>query len=241
MKIFLNKNKISILTVIVVLSIWQLFLKPSLTDILIELKSEWRNIYPDMLYTLSLGVIGLLLSLILAVFLAVLIDLKKIIKDMIYPFIYISQLLPMIVLAPIFVLYFGYTAVPKILVVIMGCFFPITLNILSSLSQIDRKKINMVKIMGGSNYDVYRYVKFPKILNGMISGLKISGTFCLSGALIAEWLGGTKGLGIYMIIAKKSYNYLGLYSVTFLVVILSLALVTIICFLEKIIIKKERN
>lgn len=236
---FLKNNKICLGTLIGILILWEFFVTPSLTDIIRELIKEWNNIYPHMIHTLILGVIGLFLSLVLSIVLAIVMDSSKLVKESIYPIIYISQLLPMIVVAPIFVLYFGYTSLPKILLVIVGCFFPITINIMNSLIEVDKRKIDMIRNMGGNKYDVFRYIKFPKAMIGMMAGLKISGTFCLSGALIAEWLGGTKGLGIYMIIAKKSYNYLALYSATLLIVLLSLVIVGVICLIEGIVLKKE--
>lgn len=226
---------------IILLFIITLFSFKFFKNIILNIVENISELYPHIAHTFFIGIVGLILSLFLAIVLSIIMDRYNIIYSTLYPIIYISQLLPLIVIAPIYVLYFGYTPLPKILLVISGCFFPITVNMMKELKSCNKKQIEMIENLGGTDYDIFRYLKLPKAISGIISGLKISATFCFTGALIAEWLGGTKGLGIYMIIAKKSYNYTALYGATFIVILLSLFILWIINIIEKYLIKHRRS
>lgn len=226
---------------IILLTTISIFSFSFLKKVILNMVDNMLELYPHIVHTFFIGIVGLILSLLLAIILSIIMDRYDIIYTTLYPIIYISQLLPLIVIAPIYVLYFGYTPLPKILLVISGCFFPITVNMMKELRSCDKRKIEMMQNLGGTDYDIFRYLKLPKALSGIMSGLKISATFCFTGALIAEWLGGTKGLGIYMIIAKKSYNYTALYGATFIVILLSLFILQLINSIEKYLIKHRRS
>lgn len=203
-----------------------------LKSVTIEIKNTKEILLPNVIHTTFIGIAGLVLSLVLAIILAFFMDNFKLLRKAFYPIIYLSQLLPTIVIAPIYVLFFGYTILCKILVVISCCFFPIIINLSNALNNCDERKIKMIKNLGGNSLDIFYYLKLPNAIRGILSGLKISATFCIGSALVAEWLGGSKGIGIYMIIAKKGFNYEALWASTFIVIILSLLILGIVSMIE---------
>ncbi|MGL5655418.1 MAG: ABC transporter permease [Fusobacteriaceae bacterium] len=237
----------SIVLLSIIFIVWEFFVKigvinkiftPAPSVILVNTIKILGSIMPEIMYSLAIAISGLVLSIMLSIFLCLLMDSFNFMKRSLYPIIIISQLLPTIVVAPLYVLWFGYGVLPKILLIISFCFFPITVNMLDAISKIDENIINLIKNMGGTKKDIFKIVKIPIALKGIISGVKISTTFCLTGALIAEWLGGTRGLGVYMMAAKRSYNYVGVFSVLLIIVLLSLFLIGIIFLLEKLFFKK---
>lgn len=211
------------------------FLK-EIIDYIIE---NFNTLLPHIKSTLFVSLSGLFISIILAIFIAIILDFLSTFKKIFIPLIYLSQLFPTIVLAPIYVILFGYTLIAKILVVISCCFFPIVINLINSLKTNDIDEICLIYNLGGNKFDVIKYVKFPNSFKALIAGVKISSSFCIGSALVGEWLGGESGLGIVMIIAKKSFNYEGLYACTFIVVFLSIILILLVKLVEIFLIKRR--
>jgi ABC-type nitrate/sulfonate/bicarbonate transport system permease component len=141
--------------------------------------------------------------------------------------------MPVIAIAPLLILWMGYGAAPKIALVFLTCFFPLTIGLLGAFSQTDTDTIKLFKSMGASRFQIYRYVKYPQALPAFFSGLKIACAYSIIGAVIAEWLGGDRGLGVYMIRVRRSYSFDKMFAVIFLTSILSLLLIKLISFIEK--------
>ena len=97
----------------------------------------------------------------------------------------------------------------------------------------DPDAVDLLKAMGASRWQIFKHIKLPYSLGGLMSGIKISISYSFVGAVIAEWLGGTKGLGVYMIRAKNSYSYDKMFAVILLIIIISLLLVACIHILER--------
>ena len=154
-------------------------------------------------------------------------------KKTVYPIIVISQTIPIIILAPLFVIWFGYGYMPKIIIVILICFFPVTISLLQGLNTVDRELIDMLRSMGATRLQLYRFVKIPSSMPGFFSGLKIAATYSIMGATIGEWVGGKNGLGVYMIRAKQSFATDKVFAAILVIVILSILILRIIELLEK--------
>ncbi len=174
--------------------------------------------------TLYAALVGLMLAIVIALFLAVIMDRYKLIKSMIYPVLVISQTVPIIALAPIIMIWFGLGILPKILIVALVCFFPIAINLVDGLENVEQERIELLKVMGAGNLMIFKTVQLPSVLPYFFSGLKISTTYSVMGAVIGEWLGASSGLGIYMTRAMQSFNTAGLFAAILLVVLLSICL-----------------
>lgn len=194
-------------------------------------------IFPDIKehiwITLKEALIGIFLSIGMAYSVALFMDRFEVLKKVLYPSILVSQNIPIIALAPLFTLWFGFGIVPKIIVVVLVCFFPILISLIEGLRSVDEDLIHLFKTMGANSAKIYRYVKLPASLPYFFSGLKIAITYSIMGAVIAEWLGGSGGLGIYMLRVKHQYSYSKVYAVTFILVILCLILYYIVDFLHR--------
>ena len=187
-----------------------------------------------LLQTLKEAALGLGLALVVSFVLAVLMDINKFVKETITPFLTLTQTMPVIALAPLLILWMGYGSAPKIALVFLTCFFPMTIGLLGAFSQAGEDELKLLKSMGAKHRELYRYIKLPQSLPAFFSALRISASYSIIGAVIAEWLGGDAGLGVYMIRVRKSYSFDKMFAAIILVSLLSLALIKVVELIERV-------
>jgi ABC-type nitrate/sulfonate/bicarbonate transport system permease component len=145
----------------------------------------------------------------------------------------ISQTVPLIFIYPLLMMWLGFGIAPRILVVIIVCLFPVAVNLVDGLAYTDRDYLDLFRSMGADKRRIFFFLKWPGALPLFFSGLKISATYCIMGAVIAEWMGGGKGIGMYMLLSYKSFIYSRVYASIFTAVVLSLIIFGIIILLER--------
>ena len=148
------------------------------------------------------------------------------------PLITVSQTIPAIAIAPLLVLWFGYGMLPKVVLIVLITFFPVAVSLVSGFKSVDPDQIDLMRTMGASSWQVFRYVKLPAALPQFFAGLKISAAYAIVGAVIAEWLGGFSGLGVYMTRVRKSFSYDKMFASILVISALSLALMQLVSALE---------
>ncbi|EPZ62349.1 binding--dependent transport system inner membrane component family protein [[Clostridium] sordellii ATCC 9714] len=164
-------------------------------------------------------------------------DFLPILKKCFYPILVVSQTIPTITIAPLLVIWFGFDTLPKILMVSLTCFFPIFVSLVDGFENVDKDYINLFRTMNSNKLQTFIHLKFPMSLENLFSGIKISATYMVVAATVAEWLGGTKGLGVYMVKAKSSYALDKVFASTIIVILFSLIFVGITQVVKKIVIK----
>ncbi len=162
------------------------------------------------------------------------------VKRLIYPLIVASQTIPIISVAPLFIIWFGYGMLPKIIVVFLVCFFPVTISLLGGLTAVDREYIELFRSMQAGRVDIFRMVKLPLALPAFFSGLKISTAYSVMGAVIGEWLGAKQGLGIYMTLSQRSFEVDRVFAAILAVTLLSAALFAVVVLVERLVIPWKR-
>ena len=203
-----------LLTALVTLGIWEgavrlfdisLYILPAPSDVLMAVIENFQELMYHASVTLSEALIGLGLSALLAIILAILMDLSRTFKRCIFPHLVVTQTVPVMVLGPLFAIWLGFGMAPKILMVIFMCFFPIAISFTEALAQCDEEQISLLKSFGASTVQIYRMVKIPSAASALFSGLQVSATYCIGGAIVGEWLSAAAGLGYYMIRVKNGY------------------------------------
>ena len=179
------------------------------------------------------ALLGLVIGVVLAFVIAVVMDRFHVGYKMTYPLLDITQAIPAVAIAPLLVLWLGYDMTPKVVLVIIVCFFPVAVGLLDGLRAADADQISLLRAMGANRAQIFWHIKLPGAMPSFFSGLKISVSFSIVGAVIAEWLGGSSGLGVYMTRARKSFAYSDMFAVIFLVVAISLLLIGLTNLLEK--------
>jgi len=168
--------------------------------------------------------VGFAIAVGLAIVLAVIMSKVPVLKAILYPLLVISQTVPIVALAPILVIWFGFGLLPKILVVVLVCFFPVVVSLTEGLGVVDQEMVYLMKSMNAKRYQIFLRVEVPSVLPAFFSGLKISATYAIMGAVIAEWLGAQSGLGIYMTRARKAFKTDALFADICIIVAVSILL-----------------
>jgi ABC-type nitrate/sulfonate/bicarbonate transport system permease component len=198
------------------------FILPAPSAVLVSLWMNFSEMVPHLWETFWVSAVGFLCSILVAMGVAVLMDGIPWVKKTIYPLLVSSQTIPIMVITPVIILLLGYGLAPRFLVVILVCFFPIVISLYDGLQSVDPDMILLMKSMGAGGKDIFRHVKFPASMPSFFSGIRISATYCIMAAVIAEWQGSNTGLGIYMIRVKRSYDYEKMFAAILLIVLLSL-------------------
>jgi ABC-type nitrate/sulfonate/bicarbonate transport system permease component len=182
--------------------------------------------------TLLEALAGLALAVAASFILAILMDLSPFLKASVNPVLLLTQTMPTIAIAPLLILWMGYGAAPKIALVFLTCFFPMTVGLLGAFAGADADAIRLLQSMGAKRRQIYQYIKLPQGLPAFFSGLRISASYSIIGAVIAEWLGGSAGLGVYMTRVRKSYSFDKMFAVILLTALVSLLLIKIVNIIE---------
>lgn len=175
--------------------------------------------------TLTETFIGLFLGIAIGFLMAVVMDRFSILRKMVYPLIVVSQTIPTVAIAPLLVIWLGYQMLPKIVLIVLVVFFPITISLLEGFSSVDQDTVNLMRSMGASRMQIFRYVKLPNSIGHFFSSLKISVSYAVVSAVVSEWIGGTEGLGCYMTRVRKSYASDKMFAVIILISVISLVLI----------------
>ena len=232
-----------IIFVVLLLIIWQVvvtaggiekYIMPAPTDVIKVLVTEFKTIIPHILATLYEGMVGFLIAIVLSIILAIIMDRFSLVKKALYPVLVISQTIPTVALAPLFIIWFGFGALPKIIVVVIVCFFPIVISIVDGLEGVDKDLINHFKLMGASKLKVFLHLKLPYGMINFFSGMRIAATYSIMGAVIGEWLGGDKGLGVYMTRARSAYALDKMFAAIVIIVVISMAIFLLVSLMEKV-------
>jgi len=213
------------------------FILPAPSMVLQSLWVNFDEMAPHLWETFWVCAIGFLCSILVAAVIAVLMDGMDLLKKMVYPVLIASQTIPIMVITPIIILLLGYGLAPRFLVVILVCFFPISISLYDGLQSVDPDMILLMKSMGANRKDVFRHVKAPASMPAFFSGIRISATYCIMATVIAEWQGSNLGLGTYMIRVKRSYDYDKMFAAILLIILLSLLFFLVAQAIEKKVIR----
>jgi len=183
-----------------------LWLLPAPTQIAEALWETRQLIWLHTLTTLVETTVGFALAVIFSLVTAGAMVLSPWLKRLLYPFLIISQTVPLIAVAPLLILWLGYGLLPKIVIVIIVCFFPITISLIEGLELTDPDILNLLRSMGASRWQIFYIVRWPHALPSLFAGLKIAATYSVMGAVIGEWLGSSSGLGVYL--TRSSHSFL---------------------------------
>ena len=200
------------------------YMLPSPIQVVKALFTDLPTILRHAVVTLQEAFYGLCIGVVLAFVMATLMDHFRILNKALYPIMIITQTIPTIAIAPLLVLWMGFYMAPKITLVVITTFFPITVGLLDGYKSVDKDSIDLMRAMGASKVQIFFHVKLPAALPQFFSGLKISASYAVVGAVISEWLGGFEGLGVYMTRVSKAYAFDKMFAVIIFIVIISLLL-----------------
>ena len=199
------------------------------------LYDEFGLLSDNALVTLSEVLLGLLVAVPLGVLLAVAMHLVRPLRDAAYPLLVASQAIPIVVLAPIFVLAFDYGIGPKVAIVALICFLPLTVNLLDGLRSVPPELLKLMRSLGASRLRSLRSVELPASLPDLFSGLKIAATVSVIGAVFGEWAGADEGLGRLVLLANNQLQTPRVYAGTVLLTLMAVGLFLAVVAAERLV------
>ena len=198
------------------------------------LRDDWSLLIDNAGVTLVEVLLGLAISLVAGVGFAVAMHLVRPLRDAAYPLLVGSQAIPVVVLAPIFVLAFDYGMGPKLAIVALICFFPITVNLLDGLRSTPPELLKLMRSMGSSRLRTLRSVELPASLPSLFSGLKVAATVSVIGAVFGEWAGADEGLGRLVLLGNNQLQTPRVYAGIVLLTLMAVGLFALVALAERV-------
>jgi ABC-type nitrate/sulfonate/bicarbonate transport system permease component len=189
----------------------------------------WRHTWT----TLQEVLVGYALAFVLGVLLAVSIASSRIVERALYPAIVASQAVPIIALAPILLIWFGYGMTPKVIVVVLTCFFPIAVAMVDGLRAADSDMLALLRSMGAGRWQVLRIVRLPAALPHLFSGLRIAAAVSVIGAIVGEWVGASQGLGYLMTRSSAQFQTARLFAAVLIAALMGVLLFAAVALAER--------
>ena len=183
--------------------------------------------------TMSVVVIGLMISIVLGMALAILMDASPIAENALYPVVIASQTIPTTALAPLVVLWFGYTIWSKVLVTVLMTFFPVTITVFDGFRSVRTEMKDLMFCMGADTRQMFFKLKLPAVLPCFFSALKMAVPLSVIGAAIGEWLGAQSGLGYFSRRMMTQLDGAGVFAPILLLSIAAMLLVAVVSAIEK--------
>ena len=237
----LSEKIIPAAVILAVLIIWQAvcslglvpsYMLPSPINVVKAFINDFWLLMAHSRVTLLEAVLGLSIGVLLGFLCAAIMDAFPVVKSALYTILVLTQTIPPVAIAPLLILWFSYGISPKVILVVLVAFFPMAVGLLEGFQSVDQDMIKLMKSMKANKWQIFWNVKFPNALGAFFSGLKIAVAYSVVGAVIAEWLGGFIGLGVYMTRVKKSLSYDKMFAVIFFVSAISLILMGLVKVLQ---------
>ncbi len=250
MKNLIHKGWRPVSAVLIFIGLWELatnifsieeWLLPAPSVIISEAKDVLPTFLPHFLATLKLSSSGFVIGATVGLVVATVLHVMPRVRETFYPFLILSQNMPVIVLAPLLVIWFGFGTLPKLIIITIACFFPIAVSALGGFQQTNRELVYYMKMMGATKSQLFWKLELPHALPAVFSGLKIAATYSVMAAVVSEWLGAQKGIGVFMTLASSSYRTSRVFVAIVVAMALSLTFFALMIALEKVLVRGRQR
>lgn len=239
---------VSLLVGIVI--IWQLvswfglveeYLLPGPIAIVVEMASDAGRYLRSATPTVIASVVGFVLSVIIALPMAIGMVYSKYLRQALYPLLVLSQVIPKVAIAPLFIIWFGFGEFPKILMVVLIAFFPLVIDAVVGFQAARPESLMLVRSMGASRWQAFWKIRFPWALPSIFAGAKVAITLAVVGAVVAEFVGANSGLGVLITRARGTMDTVSVFAGIGYLSLIGLLLFGLVAVLEKVMVKGSRS
>lgn len=233
----------SLLVLTGALALWQVltvvrqvptYLLPGPVDIWRAGVDEHDLLLANAVPTLEIAVFGFALAAVLALVVAIAIRFSPLLEAGVYPIVIVSQTVPVVALAPVLVVLLGFTILPKLIIVALICFFPITVNAVDGFHSVDPDLTKLMRSLGAGRWRTFRAIEWPSALPFIFSGAKVAVTFSVVGALFGEWAGSSEGLGYLMTQKQSQFDTGALFAAIALLSLIGIGLFALVSVAERL-------
>lgn len=232
-----------ILVLLALIVIWEVWVHladtprwmlPAPTDIAQSFRDDWRLLAEHTRVTLTEVLVGFGIALVAGIATGIAIDSSRLIERALYPLLIASQTIPMVVLAPLFLIWFGYGLLPKVLITALVAYFPLAVNTVDGLKSTDRDLIKLLTSMGSSRWQLFRLAKVPSALPLIFGGARISVAFSVIGAVFGEFVGAKAGLGYLMDRSAPQFETPRVFACIVILAAMGVGLFTLVSLVERL-------
>ena len=230
------------LLVIALIGAWQLYAQTgAVDDFILPAPSEiasagWQDralLWDNLVVTAQEVGLGILSALVLGFGLAVALHFSGVLRRGVYPLLVASQAVPIVIVAPLLVVWFGFGIVPKLAIIALVCFFPVVVTTLDALAGVDPDQRKLLRTLDASRWQVFRWTEAPAALPAALSGAKIAVAVAVIGAVFAEYAGSSEGLGHLMLQAIPQLETARAYAAVVLLAAFAIALFSLLALAER--------
>ncbi len=244
------RTVLPILAFATTLAIWQIavvaldirpYILPAPSSVLGSLVTNVKVLWDSALITGTEVILGFLLAAVISIPLAYAIASVRVVEIAFYPLIVVLQTVPKIAVAPLFIVWFGFDMLPKVLLTFLLCFFPILVDTMTGFKSLDPRLLYITKSMGASSMQTFRFVRVPAAIPFIFSGLKIAVVMAVTGAIVAEFIGSNGGLGYLLLRASSLLDTSLIFAVLVVLSLLGLVFSYAVELLEKLVAPWQRK
>jgi putative hydroxymethylpyrimidine transport system permease protein len=211
------------------------YILPSLDSIFAVMGERWSDTLASATWVTTEEVLlGFLLSIVVGVALAAALHSSRVLRNAVYPLLIGSQAVPVVVIAPVLTIIFGFTITPKLIVVALVCFFPVVVSAVDGLGSVDQELLRMMRTLDGGRWACFRRVEVPAALPSLFTGLRVAATYAPIGAVFGEYAGSQNGLGYLMVQATPQLETSLVFAAIFILTAEAIVLFVAVTVLERI-------
>lgn len=207
---------------------------PAPSDIARSFRDDWGMLMMHTRVTLTEVLIGFGIAVAAGLLTGIAIDSSRIIERALYPLLIASQTIPMVVLAPLFLIWFGYGLMPKVLITALVAYFPLAVNTVDGLKTTDRELLKLMVSMGARPWQIFRLAKVPSALPLIFSGARISVAFSVIGAVFGEFVGARAGLGYLMDRSAPQFETPRVFACIVILAVMGVSLFLLVSLVERL-------
>lgn len=217
------------------------WLLPRPSQIMAVLLSQWAVLLEHAGATLTEAGLGFGLTLLVGFGAGLLLDRSVWMRRALMPLLVASQTLPLVAIAPLIVVVFGFGMLPKILVVALVTFFPIVVGVVDGLLTATDEQLDLMRALAATRWQTLWLVRLPAALPSIFSGLKIAATYSIVGAIYAEWIGAQSGLGVYIARSTRAYRPDQVLAAVLVSTVITLVFFGVVTWLERVLLPWRRR
>jgi putative hydroxymethylpyrimidine transport system permease protein len=210
------------------------YILPSLDSVFSTMANQWSGTLASATWVTTEEVLlGFALAVAVAAGLAVILHSSRVLRNACYPLLIGSQAVPIVVIAPVLTIIFGFTITPKLVVVALVCFFPVVVNAVDGLAAVDPELLRVMRTLDGGRWATFRRVEAPAALPSLFTGMRVAATYAPIGAVFGEFAGSQNGLGYLMLQATPQLETSLVFAAIFILTAEAIALFVLVTMLER--------